>query len=328
VNHRLVTAFASILPDGGLPNEIVYLPEGSHTITPYVDGKAQTITVNVEAAKGSDIAATLQTALDQRKQSNVRAWFDFEHKGGKASALPTGFRYEPGQGVMCALEWTGAGKEAIEGKDFSYFSPTFLIDESGIPAGLPNRGPLGALVNEPAFREIPRIAASDAVEISPNKKPIMKLLLAKLGIDPAHETAEQSALAKLTAMDGEMNDKAKRITELEAELADLKKGKDAAEAKCAAAAKDRAETLVKAAVADGRLAPKDEATQDKFRTKIEAGDTFAEEILAGMPKQHVGLDKPFVTSGTVTAKTADKYEGKTGIALLEAALAEELAAAK
>jgi hypothetical protein len=39
-------------------------------------------------------------------------------------------------------------------KDFSYFSPTFLLDDDGTPAGLPGRGPLGALVDEPAFGDV------------------------------------------------------------------------------------------------------------------------------------------------------------------------------
>jgi hypothetical protein len=38
VNPLLITAFGSLLPDGGLPDEIVYLPEGNHAITPFVDG--------------------------------------------------------------------------------------------------------------------------------------------------------------------------------------------------------------------------------------------------------------------------------------------------
>jgi phage I-like protein len=66
---------------------------------------------------------------------------------------------------------TGAGKAAIEGKDFSYLSPSFLIDDNGIPSGLPERGPLAALVNEPAFREIPRIAASDADPLTKHPPP-------------------------------------------------------------------------------------------------------------------------------------------------------------
>ncbi|WP_193215175.1 hypothetical protein, partial [Luteolibacter marinus] len=119
--RNLITAFASALPTEGIPTEIVYLPEGEHRITPFVDGKAKAVTVKVPAARGAEIAASLQAALEKRQQANVRPWFDFEHKGGVASALPSAFRYEPGKGIMAAVEWTGAGRTAIEGKDFSYF---------------------------------------------------------------------------------------------------------------------------------------------------------------------------------------------------------------
>ncbi len=51
MSHRLITAFASLLPDGGIPAEIVYLPEGTNKITPFVDGKPQTITVKVPAER-------------------------------------------------------------------------------------------------------------------------------------------------------------------------------------------------------------------------------------------------------------------------------------
>ncbi len=107
MSHRLITAFASLLPDGSAPDEIVYLPEGTSKITPFVDGKPQAITVNVPAEKGVAIAASLQEALTKRYENNVRPWFDFEHKGGASSAFPKAFRYEPGKVVMCAVERPG-----------------------------------------------------------------------------------------------------------------------------------------------------------------------------------------------------------------------------
>lgn len=171
-------------PLDGAPTTIVYIPEGDHVITPTVDGRPGTVTVRVPPARGQEIAAHLQNDLDKRKGQNVRAWFDFDHQPGPASALPQSFRYEPGKGIVCALEWTRAGKAAIEGRDFSYFSPTFLIDDDGTPSGLPDRGSFGALVNEPAFREIPRIAASDAslppvrIAAAHHGSPLNRLILA------------------------------------------------------------------------------------------------------------------------------------------------------
>ncbi len=296
----------------GVPAEIVYIPEGTSQITPLVNGKAQTITVKVPPERGVEIAAKLQSDLVKRQASNVRPWIDFEHKAGTASALPQSFRYEPGKGIMCAVEWTGAGRTAIEGKDFSYFSPTFLLGDDGSPCGLPERGPLGGVLNEPAFREIPRIAASDAALLTePNEPTAMsKLIFAALAISAAHADAETLAVQAIDGLKSDAQTNKKRIAELECELADLKKTNDKMKADCADAAKQRAEDLVKAAVADGRIAPKDEDKQNKFRAKIEAGDTFAEEILAQMPKLTAGADltKPVISAGASKVESATGFE--------------------
>jgi phage I-like protein len=299
----LISAALANALGSGLPDEIVYLPEGEHQITPWVDGKPRPITVKVPAARGAAIAASLQAALDDRMKSNVRPWFDFEHKRGVASALPTGFRYEPGKGVMAKVEWTGAGKAAIEGRDFSYFSPAFLLGDDGVPDGLPQRGPLGGLVNEPAFRDIPRIAASDAAGTTEEPPAMSKLIFAALAISAAHADAETLAVQAIDKLKVEASDAKAEADRLKAENAALTKKVEAADAAAATARKERADTLVKAAVADGRIPVKDTEKQDKFRAKIEAGDTFAEEILAQLPKQHDGLDKPLVTASGDKAGT-------------------------
>lgn len=158
----LVTCISATQLPPSAPEEIVFIPEGENTITPFVDGKAKTITVRVPSHKGNEIAARMQIALQRRQSNTVRPFLDFEHKNGTASALPKAFRYESGKGIMLAVDWTSSGKSAVEGRDFSYFSPTFLIDDSGEPSDLPEKGAIGALVNEPAFRNLERIAASHA----------------------------------------------------------------------------------------------------------------------------------------------------------------------
>ncbi len=150
-----ITAFT-----GAPPAEIVYIPEGSHRIFPTVNGKPDSITVRLHPESGPSIAAALDSQLQSLRASNVRPFLDFDHKRQAASGIPTSFRYEPGQGIMLSVEWTALGRAAIEGRSHSYFSPEFLIGEDGSPADLPLRGPIGGLVNNPAFREIPRLAAS------------------------------------------------------------------------------------------------------------------------------------------------------------------------
>jgi hypothetical protein len=161
LHHRvntLIAALDSALPEG-LATEIVFIPEGSHRITPQSHPKG--IVVHLPPEKGASVAARLQEILEKRLQENVKPWFDFEHtRKFPASGYPTAFRYEAGRGVIATVEWSSSGRNAIDGRDVRYFSPEFYIDKEGVPNGVPERGPLGGLVTEPAFREIPAIAAS------------------------------------------------------------------------------------------------------------------------------------------------------------------------
>ena len=62
--RNLITAFASALPAEGIPTEIVYLPEGEHRITPFVDGKAKAITLKVPAVRRAYPAARFVRVRD------------------------------------------------------------------------------------------------------------------------------------------------------------------------------------------------------------------------------------------------------------------------
>jgi len=336
---RIITAAFTSAVTKDAPGEIVYIPVGSSKINATVSGKPGEITVNVPAEKGASIAASLQAALTKRLESTVRPRLAFDHsKTGPASGHPSAFSFDPARGIILATDWSTSGRAAIEGGDYGYFSPTFLIDDDGTPSGLPDKGEIGSLVDEPAFRAIGLIAASDT-DLNPEIKPsntMSNLIFAALAISPAADNAETQAVNKIammqsdnTTMQSDNTAKAKRIAELEAELATLTGEKDEAVAQCAEHAKQRADTLVKAAVTDGRILAKDTDKQDKFRAKIEAGDTFAEEILAQLPKLNQGLDKPLVmgTDGK-PVNAADAIQGKSGMQLLEAALAEEFEASK
>lgn len=159
---QLVSALSSELAPG-VPHEIVYLPEGEHSIFPTVNGKPKQVTVRVPREQGPAIAAALDAKLQQLRQDGVRPFLDINHQHGEASALPLSFHYEDGRGVILAVDWTSAGRAAVEGRNWSYFSPEFLMNDDGTPGGLPERGALGGLVNKPAFRTASmQIAASDA----------------------------------------------------------------------------------------------------------------------------------------------------------------------
>lgn len=331
--HRLVTAaIATALPTEEAPKEIVYIPEGDHDIRPYVDGKAGDVRVSLRAEKGPLVAAAFQRDLERRLGENVRPWVDFEHKSGASAGNPTAFRYEPGRGLIMSMDWSQGGRAAIEGKDFSYFSPSFLVEEDGTPSGLDARGPLGALVNEPAFRDIPRIAAADATgrdqtEATPT---MSKLIFAALAISAAAENAETEAVKAIDKLKVDAADSKKKVAELEEKIDAMTKERDAlkkdmekVEATAAEERKERTKTLVAAAIADGRIAPKDEETAKDFREKLEAGDNFAEKILAKLPKKE-GPGKPVIEAAARVPGKKDDDDNP--YARVEAAFAEEVKA--
>jgi phage I-like protein len=93
------------------------MPAGRSTINPNVNGKPRLITVNVTSAT----AAVLQADQIKLLSENVRPFLDFDHEGRTAAAIPRRFFWKPGEGVMLEIDWTGAGKAAISGRDYSYF---------------------------------------------------------------------------------------------------------------------------------------------------------------------------------------------------------------
>lgn len=255
---------------------IVYLPEGKHRINATVGGKPRTIDVEID----SRIGASFAEDLNNRLEKNIRPFAGFDHENGPASFIPQEFHYEEGVGLMLDVEWTEAGRKAIEGKDYSYFSPTFLISPNGIPTGLAPRGEIGSLVNDPAFEEIPRIAAA-AAEYNPTNTMIEHLI--ELGLieesqDPesAMEVAKKN-LADLresasVAEDDDNNEEMKsaytNFKKIESELASAleenKSLKDSMTQKAAAAAELAIEDAVKA----GRIAPQDDATKSFWLSSI------------------------------------------------------------
>ena len=264
------SAFQSELSEAG---SIVFLPEGTHTITASVGGKPKTLTVTVDER----VLAGFAEDLAKRMESNVRPFAGFDHKPGAASFIPQGFRYESGVGLMLDVDWTSAGRAAIEGRDYSYFSPTFLVSKDGIPTGLTGRGEIGSLVNDPAFEEIPRIAASHQ-ETDPMQHLVeLGLVEASCAPDQALETAK-AALASLRESAAQVETvEAANVAKksVEDELADMRTKYDELEAankslkdELAMKASASADAAIDEAIKAGRIAPQDEATKAFWRSSI------------------------------------------------------------
>lgn len=142
---------------GDAPACIVYMPEGEHFINAFIGGR-QKVIVDRSCLDG------LQRDLTLKLTQNVRPVCYFDHKTGPASFIPASFDYMDGVGVILKGEWTESGKKAVLGRDYSYFSPAFKLNMATCrPVGLePDDIEVGSLVNDPAFENIARIAASKA----------------------------------------------------------------------------------------------------------------------------------------------------------------------
>ena len=312
-------AFQSELSESG---SIVFLPEGTHQITASVGGKPKTLTVTVD----DRVLASFSEDLARRQESNVRPFAGFDHKAGAASFIPQSFRYEPGVGLLLDVEWTSAGRAAIEGRDYSYFSPTFLVSKDGIPTGLTTRGEVGSLVNDPAFEEIPRIAASHTEPPQSDMDHLIELGLVEASCAPDQaletakaalaslreaaaqvETVEAANMAKKSAED-ELEDMKKRNDELEAAYKALKD-------ELATKASSAADAAIEEAVKAGRIAPQDDATKSFWRSSIIANPD-AVKALNAIPAN------PALSGKTVLAgRTEEPPQGPelTGLARVEAA---------
>lgn len=290
---------------------IVYLPEGRHTINASQGGKPVTLDVEIDES----ILSAFRDGLQERQAQNVRPFAGFDHAVGAASFIPLEFRYEAGTGLVLDVEWTKAGQEAIEGKDYSYFSPTFLVDKNGKPKGLPVRGEIGSLVNDPAFSEIPRIAASDQTEIM---KDILEALieLALVPSDTQPENAMEAARAYIGKMkpesevtaavsaaraeiDGELVQARSTIADLQGQVEALRSEADKARDK-------EIEAEIAAAVEAGRIAPQDEATVNFWKSALKS-NADAVSALRAIPAKD--LTTPIIANRTEAPPAAPELKG-------------------
>lgn len=141
-----------------------YMPPGRSVICATVDGKPARREVFVDASTAErlqrDLVEKLEAADAGRKAAPCGL---FDHRDGAACLHPKRFTWDDERGVLLEAEWTQAGKAAVEGKDYLYWSPTFRRHkESGRVVGLQAGVEVGSLVNNPAFESIEPVAAAAA----------------------------------------------------------------------------------------------------------------------------------------------------------------------
>ncbi|HMJ88987.1 MAG TPA: phage protease [Candidatus Acidoferrum sp.] len=159
---RLSTALAEIAASP-LPPEIQWMPPGTHTITPLVNGAAKTVTVHADAAA----ADRVRNAVQQWRKAAAAGigdmpFLDFNHEDREASARVVDVTWggsDPKRGgIRAKIQWTAAGRDALSGGMYRRFSPEFSFAESSghiYPADVN----MGGLVNKAAFTTIQSVVA-------------------------------------------------------------------------------------------------------------------------------------------------------------------------
>lgn len=153
---------------------LMYMPGGTHVLTPSRDGEAVTVAVEVDASTADEV----QRQFEALKAAGKNPFFSLFHDDETAAFRPSRFswdtrldaRGELKAGVWADGEWTRAGREAVEGKDVWSFSPTFFASEQAFKADPAEPGEvvccefaranMGAVENDPAFDEISPLWAS------------------------------------------------------------------------------------------------------------------------------------------------------------------------
>lgn len=162
------------------------MPAGTSVIHASVNGKPGVREVHVDASTAErlqrDLVEKLEAAATGKK---ARPCGLFDHKDGRACLLPKRFFWDDAKGVMLEADWTQAGKAAVEGRDYSYWSPCFRLGKDGRVVGLTGGVEVGSLVNNPAFETIARIAAAKA-EVDEPGDDVVEVNGGAVEVDAAH----------------------------------------------------------------------------------------------------------------------------------------------
>lgn len=298
----ITAAFSVPLPEPAaeqLPEEIQYMPPGRHRIRASRAGKPVELEVEVTQITATALSdwLTRQLALAAAGAED-KPFLDFNHDDREAAAWPLKIFWAGDDpktgGVRAKVEWSGAGRKAIEDRAFRRFSPTFHLDDAGRVIGSETN--MGGLVNRAAFKRIQplfaKVAHASSVHPSTdNQEPStknrvhgnavnpMKTLIQSLnalGLIEASATEEADIIAQVKA----------KVTALQSASADLTTAKErltALETERDNAIRAKAEARVEAAIQAGRLAPKDENAKSFWIDALTRDEPKAVQALEALP---------------------------------------------
>jgi len=284
------------------PDWIMWMPGGRHVIRAR-KGDAE---IEVSLDIGAEDAATMQAILARYFEKGLKPYLDFDHREAEASAWPLAFEWRetPRPGIYCKVEWSKPGAEAITGKTFRSFSPTFFETNTKPARVLGAPLCMGGLVNEPAFSDISPLWARDATTNNPqpaasaakeNRNMKVKLIRARGG-NAAGAIVELAGDELVAALD---NGDAITLAADDALKAKDAKIQEQAEA-IKARAKQDAETKVAEAVKAGKIKG-DDALKTRWVEMILADPKNA-ELLDALPAADDGSQR--ITQPVTTKASA------------------------
>jgi phage I-like protein len=266
---------ASVNLEGETPSEIVYMPKADDiTIRPMVGGRARTVSLKVDAA----VAETLQADLTRRLSEAIEPYAGFDHQRGPKSFVPKAFKWDEERGVVLEVDWSQKGKDDVAGRNYSYFSPTFLLSGKQV-AGLPDSGEVGSLTNDPAFRVDKMKIAASAADDNEGKNMAAKVAerLVELEVISAEQADDEDMVVKA------ITDMHATIGQAQAANARLVTENIALQAKVAEVQKAEAITVIEAAIAEGKIGAKDKDSIAFFTAQLIASPETTKKVLASMP---------------------------------------------
>lgn len=173
-----------------------------------------------------------ERVLARAKSRTAKLVVDYEHQTlrAKENGKPApasgrinrqSLRYEPGVGILGAIDWTKNAQKMIDDGEYAYLSPVFPYDEkTGEVLAIMHF----ALTNDPGMDGLNVAALSAAyADFSTEEEPHMTLLqklLASLGLaDNTGEEAALTAVAALKAKTGEVDGLNAKVAALTAQVA-------------------------------------------------------------------------------------------------------------
>lgn len=143
------------------------MPAGRHEISASLDGEPWLGTIEAGPEDAERLDRQLQARLTESDAGkSSRPFIDFNHENGAAAAIPKKFIWA--DGIKLLVEWTQAGLDALRGRVYSYFSPTFEMKD-GRPQAITDVGAIGGLTNSPAFQTIQRLTSNHEEPVRMNK---------------------------------------------------------------------------------------------------------------------------------------------------------------